>query len=117
MPATPHDSSATDTSNNRRADDRLPVKWAATLTTEDDAAYAASVHDVSYAGMLVRANCHLREGESLLISIEGLGEFACKVRWVGSEDLGLMVLGGDDLMLKKFAEHAGAAVSDHPVAV
>lgn len=99
---------------DKRQDGRLPVLWTGTLTTESDAQYACEVRDVSHAGTLVSCDAELEMGERLLLEIEELGEFAAEVKWQGSEQLGLMILAGPDLVLKRFAESAGAEMSTHP---
>lgn len=53
-------------------------------------------------------------GERLLLEIAELGEFAAEVKWLGSSQLGLLILAGPDLVLKKFAEGSGSEVSKHP---
>lgn len=98
----------------KRQDGRLPVLWTGTLTTENDDQYACEVRDVSHAGTLVSCDAELKMGERLLLEIEELGEFAAEVKWQGSEQLGLMILAGPDLVLKRFAEGSGAEVSTHP---
>jgi hypothetical protein len=100
----------------KRQDGRLPVLWTGTLTTEDDKAYTCQIRDISHAGTLVSCDAELQMGERLLLEIEELGEFAAEVKWQGSEQLGLMILAGPDLVLKRFAEGAGAEVSTQPTA-
>jgi len=99
---------------NKRQDDRLPVLWNGTLTTDDDQTYPCQVRDISLAGTLISCEASIPLGERLLLEIKELGEFAAEVKWQGSEQLGLMILAGPDLELKKFAEPAGATVSDKP---
>lgn len=99
---------------NKRQDDRLPVLWDGLLTTDDDREFPCQVRDVSHAGTLITCDAALQLGERLLLEIEGLGEFAAEVKWQGSEQLGLMILAGPDLALKKFAEASGSDVSEKP---
>ncbi|TNE67070.1 MAG: hypothetical protein EP335_01700 [Alphaproteobacteria bacterium] len=101
--------------NDKRRDDRLPVLWRGTLTTEDDCSFPCEVRDVSLAGTLITCSASLTVGDELILAIDDLGEFATEVKWQGSEQLGLAILAGPDLMLKKFAEGAGAGLSDKPV--
>ena len=99
--------------DDKRNDARLPVLWTGTLTTEDDdTEYKCEVRDVSYAGTLVSCDAPLKMNENILLNIEGLGEFAAKVKWQGSAQIGLSILAGPDLVLKKFAE--GSGVSRQP---
>lgn len=99
---------------NKRQDDRLPVLWNGILTTDDDREFPCQVRDVSHAGTLISCDAELQIGERLLLEIDSLGEFAAEVKWQGSEQLGLMILAGPDLVLKKFAETSGADVSEKP---
>lgn len=100
--------------DNKRRDDRLPVMWLGTLTTEDDREFLCEVRDISHAGTLVSCDEEFPMGTDLLLSIDGLGEFAGRVRWLGSNQLGLMILAGPDLALKKFALSAGGERSFQP---
>jgi len=99
---------------DKRQDGRLPVLWSGILTTEDDREFPCEVRDVSTAGTLVTCDAELELGERLLLEIKELGEFAAEVKWQGSAQLGLLILAGPDLVLKKFAEKSGAEVSKHP---
>jgi hypothetical protein len=104
------------TEHDKRQDGRLPVLWTGTLTTEDEKSFPCQVRDISHAGTLVSCDAELPLGANLLLEIEELGEFAAQVKWQGSEQLGLMILAGPDLVLKKFAETSGADLSEHPSA-
>ena len=99
----------------KRRDDRMPVLWHGTLITEDDQSYPCQVVDVSLAGTLIACDAPIEMGDELLLTIEGLGEFASVVKWQGSKQLGLMIIAGPDLALKKFAEGAGSGLSDKPL--
>lgn len=103
--------------NDKRGDDRLPVLWTGKLTTDDDRVFDCEVRDISLAGTLISTDAVFALGERLLLEIEELGEFAVEVKWSGSEQLGLLILAGPDLELKKFAEGAGAETSEKPVKV
>lgn len=98
----------------KRQDGRLPVLWSGTLTTEDDRSFPCEVRDISHAGTLISCDAELALGERLLLEIAELGEFAAEVKWQGSEQLGLLILAGPDLVLKKFAETSGASISEQP---
>lgn len=100
---------------NRRGDDRLPVLWAARLVDENDTEYACQIRDVSLAGALITSQQSHPVGTHLLLVIDGLGDYASSVRWAGNDSLGLMLLAGDDLALKRFAERSGSTVSTKPV--
>lgn len=102
---------------DKRGDDRLPVLWTGRLTTDDDQEFPCKIRDVSLAGTLVSTDASIPMGERLLLEIDELGEFAVEVKWSGSEQLGLLILAGPDLALKKFAEGAGGGTSEKPVAV
>lgn len=103
--------------DNKRGDDRLPVLWTGKLTTDDDREFECKVRDVSLAGTLISTDAELELGERLLLEIDALGEFAVEVKWSGSEQLGLLILAGPDLMLKKFAEGSGGETSEKPVVI
>jgi hypothetical protein len=103
--------------DDKRGDDRLPVLWTGKLTTDDDREYECHVRDISLAGTLISTNAKVELGERLLLEIEKLGEFAVEVKWSGSKQLGLLILAGPDLMLKKFAEGAGSEPSERPVVI
>ncbi len=105
------------TDQDKRGDDRLPVLWTGKLTTDDDREFECKVRDISLAGTLISTNAVIDMGERLLLEIEELGEFAVEVKWSGSEQLGLLILAGPDLELKKFAEGSGGETSKKPVAI
>ncbi len=102
---------------DKRGDNRLPVLWTGKLTTDDDREFECKVRDVSLAGTLISTDADFSLGERLLLEITELGEFAVEVKWAGSEQLGLLILAGPDLELKKFAEGSGATTSEKPVMV
>lgn len=99
---------------DKRRDDRLPVLWRGTLTTEDDREFPCEIRDISLAGTLITCDADVEMGEHLMLSIDNLGDFASVVKWQGSRGLGLMILAGPDLALKKFAEGAGNDISESP---
>lgn len=103
------------TGDDKRRDDRLPVLWHGTLIDEEDNSYPCEIRDVSHAGTLVSCEADIDLGSELILTIENLGEFASVVKWQGSRQLGLMILAGPDLVLKKFAEGSGASLSEAPV--
>ncbi len=98
----------------KRNDERLPVLWHGTITTEDELSFPCQIMDVSHAGTLISVDANLALGAELVLTVEGIGEFACEIRWVGNSELGLTLIAGPDLLLKKFAEKAGASLSKSP---
>lgn len=102
---------------DKRGDDRLPVLWTGKLTTDDDREFECKVRDISLAGTLISTDATFELGERLLLEIDELGEFAVEVKWSGSEQLGLLILAGPDLALKKFAEGSGGETSEKPMPV
>lgn len=98
----------------KRGDDRLPVIWEGQLTTADNQVFPCEVRDISLAGALISCDQAFESDQQLILEIDQLGDFAGVVRWLGSKQLGLLLLAGPDLMLKKFAEAAGAQVSRKP---
>ena len=100
--------------DERRTDDRLPVLWRGTLIDENDKAYPCEIRDISHAGALATCQRTFEIGTDLLLDIDGLNDFAGRVKWQGTGALGLMLLAGDDLALKRFAERAGDEISKHP---
>ena len=102
--------------DNYRQDDRKPVIWSATLTTEDDKVYDCEVRDVSLAGTLITTLAPLVVDSEILLSIDGLGDFAGIVRWSCNENIGLTLMAGPDLLLKKFDErHPSEKVDKDPL--
>jgi hypothetical protein len=90
--------------DNSRQDARKPVIWKATLTTNDDKVFDCEVRDVSLAGTHVTCLAPLAIKDEVLLTIDGLGDFAGEVCWVRNENIGLTLLVGPDLLLKKFDE-------------
>lgn len=103
-----------ETGDDRRRDSRREVFWAGTLEDESGQTFPCHVRDVSLAGVLVAAEHPFEPGADLLLTIDALGHFAGRVKWQSETEMGLMLLAGPDLMLKKFAERAGADLSVRP---
>ncbi len=100
---------------DKRKDDRLAVRWQGVLSGDNGLEdIPCDVVDISEAGALVRADVTPPMDADLLLTIDGLGDFAGRVKWVGNKSVGLMLLAGSDLDLKKFAVKAGAETSTHP---
>lgn len=103
------------TETDKRRDDRLPVLWHGKLIDDAENEFSCQIRDISHAGTLVTCDTEIALGTELILVIEELGEFAGVVKWQGSQQLGLMILAGPDLVLKKFAEGSGAGLSEKPV--
>lgn len=101
-------------SSEKRLDERKPVVWHATLTLDDDSVIECEVRDVAYAGTLVTCEQDLNLEDEVLLSIDGLGDFAGIVKWKKGIEKGLILLGGPDLLLKKFADAHDEEISHHP---
>ena len=54
--------------------------------------------------------------EEVLLTIDDLGDLAARIQWIKSIEKGLGIMGGPDLLLKKFADTGGVTISDYPVA-
>lgn len=93
----------TDTNNIKR-EERKPVIWTAKLTTMDDKVFDCEVRDVSLAGTHVTCLAPLTIKDEVMLSIDGLGDFAGEVCWIRNENIGLTLMAGPDLLLKKFDE-------------
>ncbi|WCL54308.1 PilZ domain-containing protein [Gimibacter soli] len=103
-----------DRADDKRRDERLDVAWVGTLTLESGDQYDCQVQDVALAGTLVHCIAPVKVGDEALLMIEGLGEFAGEVRWVGSGAFGMGLVIGPDIKLKRYAETAGADLSQKP---
>lgn len=104
-----------DDQDEARRDSRQKVIWSGVLTKENDQAFPCSILDVSYAGTLVESAAPLAESEEVLLTIDGLGDFAGRVKWQKEDSTGLLLMAGPNLLLKKFAEASGADISKVPV--
>lgn len=93
-----------DSDSNRRIDDRLPVTWKGRIITEDDKEFDCELCDISTAGTLINCSGRIPIGSEIVLQIDELGEFAGRVRWASSPQLGLLLMAGPDLALKRFAE-------------
>ncbi|MBB4211376.1 PilZ domain-containing protein [Rhodothalassium salexigens DSM 2132] len=101
--------------SERREDDRLDVVWRATLVVGDQT-FQGRLVDVSTAGARIHFDAApaLTTGTEGLLKITELGEFAARVAWIRGIDVGLQMVAGPDLLLKKFAEASGEYPSQHP---
>ncbi len=102
------------TIDDKRCDSRLPVLWSGKITDENNNVHTCDIRDISNGGMMVSCDEQFQIGSSLLLEVENLGEFAGEVRWHSSESLGIFLMAGPHLMLKKFAETAGSDISSKP---
>jgi len=103
--------------DNRRQDERVAVAWVSRLVlVEEDKILPCRVVDVSTAGTKVECDQAgpLTEGTELILSIQDLGEFAATVAWHRPPGIGLKIMAGPDLLLKRFAEAGGASPSRSP---
>ncbi len=100
--------------SDKRRDDRLDVLWHGYIETEDGTRHACKVRDISEGGVLITCEASLDPESDVFLVIDDLGDFAARIQWSGGRGYGLMLLVGDDIALKKFAEPAGADVSKHP---
>lgn len=89
---------------NARRDERKSVMWQATITTVDDKVFDCEVRDVSLAGTHITTLAPLEIDDEVMLTIDGLGDFAGEVRWKCNENIGLILMVGPDLLLKKFDE-------------
>ena len=99
----------------RRTEDRLDVSWRATLTV-GDTPVSCAILDVATAGTKVALAdpAAIQPGQEVLLTVDGLGDFAGRVAWRRGDELGLQILAGPDLLLKRFAESSGAYPSTSP---
>jgi len=102
--------------SNKRSDDRLGVLWNGYLETDDGIRHDCAVRDISDAGALVSCAAKVPTGTDVMLVVDGLAEIAARIQWSGDRGYGLMLLVGDDLALKKFAESAGSDLSTRPTA-
>lgn len=98
----------------KRRDERLEVAWHGALCTEDGEKKECNVLDISQAGALIKCDIRPDIGQDLILTIEGLGDFAGRVKWCGQQSVGLLLIAGPDLSLKKFAIKAGSSISEKP---
>lgn len=98
-----------------RQDDRETVTWSATLILEDDTVYDCHVIDVAFAGTQIETDAPVELEDEVILRIDTLGDFAATVKWAKGEAKGLYLMGGPDLLLKKFSETSGENVSTEPL--
>lgn len=101
--------------SERRFDDRLAVAWPADLIL-DERQIACHVIDVSTAGTKIRLDHPepLTKGAEAILRLPELGDFAAEVAWLGDTEVGLQIMAGPDLLLKRFAEASGQYPSHAP---
>lgn len=93
---------------HRRVDDRLDVLWEA-VAIIDDKKYPCEVANISTAGVLLKLDMELEQGHHFLLDVQELNEYAVEVAWVNRPYYGLVLLVGDDLKLKDYADKIGLA--------
>ena len=101
-------------SQERRVNDREPVVWHATLTLDDDSVVKCEVRDVSYAGTMIASGAKLNMDDEVMLTIEGLGDFAGAVKWIKDDEIGLTLMGGPSLLLSEYAAAKEGDVSHRP---
>ncbi len=97
----------------KRQDQRLPVLWAAEIILEERH-YSCQIEDVSLAGVKIITEAPIVFGDEVIFLIPELGLFAAQVRFRSADFAGLAILGGPDLLLKKYAELSGEYPSTQP---
>ena len=91
---------------HKRVDERIDVLWDA-VAVIDDKEYPCEVANVSTAGVLMKLDIELKKNHEFLLNVEGLNEFAVEVAWINRPFYGLILMVGDDLKLKDFADIVG----------
>ena len=97
--------SATENGQNRM-DERLDVVWDATAII-DDKEYACEVSNISTAGVLLVLDMDIEEKHQFLLNVQELKEYAVEVAWANRPNYGLVLMAGDDLKLKDYADRIG----------
>lgn len=90
----------------RRVDDRLDVLWDAVATIEGRD-YPCEVANVSTAGALMKLDIDILEKHQFLLDVQELKEYAAEVVWSNRPFYGLVLLVGEDLKLKDYADKIG----------
>ncbi len=98
----------------RRWDSRLPVVWQGTVTTLDDEVFPCGICDVSTAGTLIKCAADLSMNTQVVLTIDGIGDFASRVQWISGDQTGMQLLVGPDMLLKRFAEASQSYPSTAP---
>jgi len=92
--------------DQRRVDDRLDVLWDA-VAIIGDKEYPCEVANISTAGVLMKLDMALEVKHQFLLDVQELNEYAVEVAWVNRPFYGLVLLVGDDLKLKDYADKIG----------
>ncbi|VAV93155.1 hypothetical protein MNBD_ALPHA02-1254 [hydrothermal vent metagenome] len=90
----------------KRVDDRLDVLWDAVAIIEG-AEYPCEIANVSTAGALMKLDIDLVEKHRFLLDVQELKEYAVEVAWANRPYYGLILLVGEDLKLKNYADKIG----------
>jgi len=94
----------------RRDQARKDVLWHGTVTLEDQTIHSCLVSDVSMAGTLIVCEAAVNDQDEMMLKVDGLGIFGCQVRWHCNNKIGLELVMGQDLLLKRFNEASTEAV-------
>lgn len=89
-----------------RIDERIDVLWEA-VAIIDDKEYPCEVANISTAGVLMKLDIELKKHHEFFLNVEGLNEFAVEVAWINRPFYGLILMVGDDLKLKGYADIIG----------
>jgi len=89
---------------DRRDQARKDVLWHGTVTLEDKSIHSCLVSDVSMAGTLIVCEAPIKDQDEMMLKVDGLGMFGCQVRWHCNNKIGLELVMGQDLLLKRFEE-------------
>ncbi len=92
--------------SQKRADERVDVLWDA-VATIDEKEYPCEVANISTAGVLMKLDMDINKNHEFLLNVESLNEFAVEVAWCNRPFYGLILMVGDDLKLKDYADIIG----------
>jgi hypothetical protein len=67
---------------------RVPVRYAATLTTPDGVQRTVTVTDVSAAGFRIEGHPNLSPGTHVYLTMGKQGNFAAEIKWVDGNAAG-----------------------------
>lgn len=90
----------------KRIDDRIDVLWDA-VAVIDEKQYSCKVTNISTAGVLMKLDADIKQGHHFLLDVRELNEYAVEVVWANRPFYGLVLLVGDDLKLKAYADKIG----------
>lgn len=100
----------------RRDQNRKDVLWHGTVTLADKTIQSCLVSDVSMTGTLIVCEATVNDKDEMMLKVDGLGMFGCQVRWHCNNKIGLELVMGQDLLLKRFEEaSADTAPSENDI--